>query len=243
MTIASLKKRITLGRPLLPSEHQFNFDTIEAFVNALEGSISARLEPDGTLADNAVDRTAVISNSIITLAKLANLTPKVAIGSDAAGVPSEVAGSNGQYLRKNASTGLLEFGDLPAAVSTGSILGVYYGPSVLVPDFSVDVTMLIFAEALLRGRIGSAAFVAEKPVNAGSTPVAAVRWWITGGSNLGWYSQGVGLGLHTRLADSGTTSITFGSLVAIETSVLSSSPDVLATSYESIAALVLATPT
>ena len=74
MSITTLKKRLTLGRPLLPSEHESNFADIEAFVNALEGIIGTSLNPDGTLKDGAVSGAAKVADSILTLAKLAITT-------------------------------------------------------------------------------------------------------------------------------------------------------------------------
>jgi hypothetical protein len=55
MPISTLIKRLTIGRPLLPSEHEYNFQTIESFVNALESTMATSLNPDGTLTDGAVD--------------------------------------------------------------------------------------------------------------------------------------------------------------------------------------------
>jgi hypothetical protein len=243
MSITTLKKRLTLGRPLLPSEHESNFADIEAFVNALEGIIGTSLNPDGTLKDGALSGAAQVADSILTLAKLAITTNANAVlGSDASKVISEITGSNGEYLRKNATTGELEFGTLPAAATNNTLIGVYTGgTSVLVPNISEDVRFVVIASALIRGRVWDHTFTAELPIEIDSVEYSTLDFWASAENDAwigSWATAQTVSATYTQLADVGTTNVAFGTLVATEATVLPSNPDSLSLSDQSLTVLV-----
>jgi hypothetical protein len=70
MNLAPLVYRLIKGSALTATEHDRNLTRIRDFVNALSALLEATLNPDGTLVDGAVDRTAVLADRIVTNPKL-----------------------------------------------------------------------------------------------------------------------------------------------------------------------------
>lgn len=248
MPISTLIKRLTVGRPLLPSEHETNFATIEAFVNALESTMATSLNPDGTLTDGAVSTTAKLADAIVTLAKLGDFTNPnalVASNTDDPARPFELtATGNNQYLRTNETTGALEFGALPANPSLNTLLGVYTGGvSLEVPNIASACRFVISASCLCRGRLLNEQVKVKRPINVAGGEQASLHWWLSiGASNIAAaYSYASVLNAnYTKGAAAGPTTVAFGNLTNDEggTSPTATLPDSITTSNESITVLV-----
>lgn len=215
MSLIDLLTRTEKGSSINTSEHDLNLTKIQDAVNALDVQLSLSLTPEGVLKAAALNAASQIKNAIITLAKIADLTAKGILITDANGRPTELVGDEGQRVQFGANG--LEAYTPSEADDLGRLLGTYSGGvSVVIPNQERDVRIWVNGSVLLRGVSTSSAFVAKVPIRADGVVVGNARWWVNNSITGGYWSASTGAGSHFSPQSAGSVTLDFGALVAQE---------------------------
>ena len=139
VSVSGIIYRLVKGTPLTLAEGDGNLHILADAINALDVLFGVVLKPDGTLKDNAVDRSAIIKDGVVTNVKLAadaKIPPGVIM--DYAGTPGVPAGwleCNGQAVARIGTYN-------PLFLAIGTVWGVGDGANTFnVPDLSRRVTV------------------------------------------------------------------------------------------------------